>query len=416
MLNCRCMTENMADAVYRGYNVPHSTAVWLGMYRVARHFDLLKTAQPWSWYLERGYRLAYRLGSPDVGLMDGTVFRELLNALEEEGALNSTIAGWAQELKGNMKVRADGWSTAVFPYGSEFNYDSTGQEEVYLWLSAFGYQKAANATLESILGYMRSIPNWAWNGGARSMGDLGNNGKWFINRGAERVLMHYRAGLNMIPLLEHYRAFPDDYFLLPIAMGAITGQLTNIDPATGATSMGFHSFPFILEHDPRSGDYGLGFFGLSTESGAYLVRHPNPAVGWACFLCNLQFSSNQTASFVPLDPYKVRVYLEPLGLHLVAQSGYFSQLSLDLTAAKRCTITFLPAAAPIPASTQTAAVAARPYSFIRLQVTKASSFRPGSGFQVLDGAGQPVPVVRGAYQVTPAADDTQPTTVTLTWQ
>lgn len=67
-----CMTENMADATYRGYNVPHSTAVWLGMYRVARFYDKLTTAQPWTWYLERGFRLAFRLGSPDVGLMDGT--------------------------------------------------------------------------------------------------------------------------------------------------------------------------------------------------------------------------------------------------------------------------------------------------------------------------------------------------------
>lgn len=65
------MTENMADATYRGYNVPHSTAVWLGMYRVARFYDRLTTAQPWSWYLERAFRLAYKLGSPDVGLMDG---------------------------------------------------------------------------------------------------------------------------------------------------------------------------------------------------------------------------------------------------------------------------------------------------------------------------------------------------------
>lgn len=75
------------------------------------------------------------------------------------------------------------------PRSSEFNYDSTGQEEVYIWLSYFGYQDGANRTLQSILGYMRSIPNWAWNGGARSIGDLGNNGKWFINRGTERVLM-----------------------------------------------------------------------------------------------------------------------------------------------------------------------------------------------------------------------------------
>eukprot|EP00959_Pyramimonas_sp_CCMP1952_P300739 6290766-Pyramimonas_sp.AAC.1 len=57
------------------------------------------------------------------------------------------------------------------------------------------------------------------------MGDLGNNGKWFVNKGVERGLMHYRAGLNMIPLMEAYRRDPDDHLLLEIGMGAITGAI-----------------------------------------------------------------------------------------------------------------------------------------------------------------------------------------------
>ena len=62
------------------------------------------------------------------------------------------------------------------------------------------------------------------------MGDLGNNGKWFINKGVERGLMHYRAGLNMIPLIEAYRRNPDDHLLLEISMGAITGLLPKALP------------------------------------------------------------------------------------------------------------------------------------------------------------------------------------------
>ena len=339
--------------------------------------------------------------------MDGTVFRELLGALTEEGAVNATIAGWAAQLEANMLARAQGWATETFPYGSEFNFDTTGQEEVYVWLSHFGYDAAANRTLDAVLGYMRALPNWAWNGGARSMGDLGNNGKWFINRGSERVLMHYRAGLNAIPLIEAYRAHPDDFFLLPIAMGAIAGQMTNID-AAGAASMGFHSFPFVLEHDPRSGDYGLGFFGLSIESGAYVVRHPDPAVGWACFLCNVLGGSSTAVSVAPADAYHVRAYLEPLGVLLVAQAGVLARLDLD-TAARTCVVTFAPAA-DTPAG-------ARLYSTLRLQAVKASApgVRPGSSFALQDAGGQPVPVVRGAWAITPAASDADPTVVTLTW-
>ena len=63
-------------------------------------------------------------------------------------------------------------------------------------------------------------------------------GKWFVNRGVERGAMHYRAGLNMIPLIEAYRADPDDHLLLEVAMGALTGQMASIDDAGAGTWFG----------------------------------------------------------------------------------------------------------------------------------------------------------------------------------
>ena len=38
--------------------------------------------------------------------------------------------------------------------------------------------------------------------------------------------------------------------------------------------MMFHAVPHLLDFDPHSGDYGLGFFGNALESGAYYVRDP----------------------------------------------------------------------------------------------------------------------------------------------
>ena len=40
---------------------------------------------------------------------------------------------------------------------------------------------------------------------------------------------HYRSGLNAIPLLEWYKRNPDDVFLLEPALGAVAGQMNNID-------------------------------------------------------------------------------------------------------------------------------------------------------------------------------------------
>jgi hypothetical protein len=68
---------------------------------------------------------------------------------------------------------------------------------------------------------MRSLPNWAYMGGADA-GDVANGGKWLTSAGTgvgDMGKMHYRAGLNQIPLSEWYRTHPDDFFLLEIATG-----------------------------------------------------------------------------------------------------------------------------------------------------------------------------------------------------
>ena len=293
---------------------------------------------------------------------------------------------------------------------------------MFVWLSRFGYAAAANRTLEAVLGYMRAIPHWAWHAGARSGGDLGNNGKWLINRGGERMLLHYRSGLNQIVLTEAYRANPDDTFLLTTAMGALTGQLGNILPATdarapGAVSMGFHTFPGVNEFDPRSGDFGLGFFGISLEAASFLVTDAALPSRWACYLCTLlPGATPMRASLLPTDGYRIRVYLEPLGTSLILQTGAFQRVDFDLDT-RTARITLAPAASA-PASLAGAhAGGARPFSVFRLVVQKDApvGVRPGTGWVLTDAAGHACDSVRGAFVVPPNADDAVPTVATLTW-
>ena len=115
------MGERNADATYRAFNYPHHAASYWAMYHVARHYDHLKTRQPWQWcvslsskpfpplssplhsltphlhlhpspstlrYLERAAKTSLRF-SCGTGVMDGTVFREILHALKAEGELHS---------------------------------------------------------------------------------------------------------------------------------------------------------------------------------------------------------------------------------------------------------------------------------------------------------------------------------------
>ena len=127
-------------ATYRGFNYPHQIAVYYALYRVARNHPRLKTLQPWQFYLGMAANTTLTLGFARIGYMDGTVTREVLRSVLEEAeaatpgsnGTNGTSA-WdtlgARILRGE-KARADYFRTAPNPYGSEFSYDTTGQEEV----------------------------------------------------------------------------------------------------------------------------------------------------------------------------------------------------------------------------------------------------------------------------------------------
>lgn len=413
------MTEHQANATYRGFNYPHQIAVWYGMYRVARNHPHLKgPSHSWEFYLERAANTTLRLGWARIGYMDGTVTREVLRSILEEAdeAANEGRADrtpWAAlgaKVRAGEKGRADYFKTAPNPYGSEFSYDTTGQEEVVVWLLYFGYDDAASRTVEHVLQYMRPLPNWAYNGGAQA-GDVANGGKWLVTAGTGRGdsgKMHYRAGLNQIPLIEWYRRHPDDVTTLEIAVGAVSGQMSNIDE-TGAPSIYFHDVPHIMEHDAYSGDYGLGFFGSSLESSAIFVL--DKALGPLCYLCDLETSASpqdgggSVYTIKPRDAYRQRVYLEPLGTFLQADTGVFASVVLALSA-RTITVTF-ECASSTPAHTQS-------YDVLRLRVDKtvvAPSSRPGSHFRVVSPSG--TSVHRSAFEIAPPVEDDKQLTVVI---
>lgn len=413
-----CMTESFANATYRGFNYPHQIASYYAAYRIARNHDKILMRQPWEWYLERAALTVLHMGSARIGYMDGTVQREVLRSVLEEDDVAGPKSTWtalANDMVRAQKARADYWSTAKYPYGSEFSYDTTGQEEVVVWLLYFGYDDAAKRTVDHILSYMRSFPGWAFMGGAMA-GDIGNGGKWYVvaETGFAEAFgkMHYRAGLNQIPLSEWFRLHPDDFQLLEIAIGAITGQFTNIDN-NGAPGMLYNAYPHVQEHDPYTGDYGLGFFGISLESAAYFVNHDT--MGPICYLCDItspSASSNRKrpqltrGSFELRDAYRARVYFEPLGLWIQADTGNIDSVQFDI-AARQMVLVFA-AATNTPAGIQS-------YSKLRLRVDKVArnSSRPGQNFTVISPTG--AKYSRSAWEIEPCIDPGKPTAVTLTW-
>ncbi len=311
------------EQVPRSYNYPHVTALYFTLYQLARNTEGLVSHHPWDWYLTQAYETAVAMTTvgnqyAEFGVMDGSIFLETLNALKAEQWTSE-----ATDLEARMENRADHWATLAFPFGSEMAWDSTGQEEVYVWSKYFGNDDKAQITLNAILGYMPTIPHWGYNGSARRYWD-------FIYGGAkidrlERMLHHYGSSLNSIPVLSEYRDHPDDFHLLRIGFGGMMGPLSNIDEQ-GFPSMAFHAFADTLKWDARTGDYGLAFFGHAQGAGSYLVEHPE--FGWLSFGGNLS-RDGDTVVMTPLDSFRKRIYLAPVGLWLTLDSGQFESVTFS---------------------------------------------------------------------------------------
>ncbi len=311
-----------ADDPGRSYNYPHVAAAHWIMYRLSRYHEGLVDNHNWQWYLENAYHTAIAMTElapwyAEFGQMEGTVFLFILKDLQEEG-----YSELASNLETKMKERADHWKSLNYPFGSEMPWDSTGQEEVYMWSDYFGYDEKAQITLNAILAYMPTMPHWAYNGNARRYWDFLYGGK--LSR-IERQIHHYGSGLNAIPVLKQYRKTPDDFYLLRVGYGGLLGAISNITQ-DGFGPAAFHSFPSTLEIDYLSGDYGSGFFGYAVNSATYVVD--NKDFGWLAFGGNLNKTEN-TIEVSNTTAAKNKFYFQPENLWIETEAGKIASFRFE---------------------------------------------------------------------------------------
>lgn len=312
-----------AELVDRSYNYPHVAAAYWVMFRLARNYHGLVTQQNWKWYLEKSFQttLAMIKLAPyyaQYGQMEGSIFILILKDLKAEGFKKEAI-----ELEAAMRARVEVWKQLKYPFGSEMPWDSTGQEEVYMWAKFFGLDDKAIVTLNAILAYTPTVPHWAYNGNARRYWDFKFGGK--ITR-FERMIHHYGSGLNAIPVLHAYRETPSDFYLLRVGYGGLLGSISTITQ-DGFAPCAFHSFPSTLKNDGISGDFGSGFLGYALNTATYLVHHDE--FGWLAFGGNCSVEGE----WVKIDlttAAKSRMYLAPVGLWLTLDAGQFRSVSFNV--------------------------------------------------------------------------------------
>lgn len=311
-----------ADNIGRSYNYPHVAAAHWVLYKLSRNYNNLVTEEDWSIYLQRAYHTAIAMVEKapyyaQFGQMEGSVFLFILNDLKNEG-----LTAEANHLEATMRKRAEHWRTLNYPFGSEMPWDSTGQEEVYLWSKYFGFDDKALVTLNAILAYMPTVPHWGYNGSARRYWDFVYGGK--LSR-IERQLHHYGSALNAIPVLHEYRTNPDDFYLLRVGHAGMMGALANVTE-DGFGPAAFHSYPSTLAIDGISGDYGSGFYGYAVNSGTYIIKHPE--FGWLAFSGNL--TDNQNIISVEITTAsRARIFLAEENLWITTDVGEINKITYD---------------------------------------------------------------------------------------
>jgi len=311
-----------ANNLGRSYNYPHVAAAHWVLYREARYHTGLVTEKEWKWYLENAYYTSMAMVElapyyAQFGQMEGSVFLYILEDLKHEGYVEM-----AAKLEAAMKKRADHWRTLNYPFGSEMPWDSTGQEEVYMWSDYFDYHDKAEVTLNAILGYMPTVPHWGYNGSARRYWDFLYGGK--LSR-VERQLHHYGSGLNAIPVLKEFRSKPDDLYLLRVGYGGLLGAVSNIT-ADGFGPAAFHAFPSTLKIDALSGDYGSNFYGYAVNTSTYLVN--DKTYGWLSFGGNLR-KKGKIISVKITTAAKSAVFIAPAALWITLDAGTLSEVSYN---------------------------------------------------------------------------------------
>jgi hypothetical protein len=311
-----------AMSVGRSYNYPHVAAAHWAMYRLARNYNGLVTQKSWDWYLMNAYHTSMAMVElaphyAQFGQMEGSIFIQILNDLKAEGWWE-----YARKLEAAMKQRANHWATLNYPFGSEMPWDSTGQEEVYMWSEYFGFDEKAATTLKAILAYMPTVPHWAYNGNARRYWDFLYAGK--LSR-VERQIHHYGSALNAIPVLKEYRKKPDNLYLLRVGYGGLMGAISNITQ-DGFAPAAFHSFPSTLKIDGISGDYGPGFYGYAVNSSAFITH--DDEFGWLAFGGNLE-EDGDIIKVELTTAAKSRVFIAPLKLWITLDAGQLKSVSFN---------------------------------------------------------------------------------------
>lgn len=332
------------DDFTRGYAYPHVYNTFFSMYKIAkRHPTVATFRNPALTYLKRCYGILNTLYATqvnynfDTGLMGELTTPEIIAALEAEGLTTE-----AAKIRGYMATKWNNFKGNTYPYGSEYNYDNTGEEAVYTLAKMNGntaIQSKINDKTRACRGWQ---PAWYFYGVPVTI--CGEN--WWQFQYTMSL-----AGAAMDDWMRHHSSTPD-----LDARGVYAAKLGNFtavnsgqidaDPANigtvswtyqaekgnlgaqgSAEAEGTKKVRTELHNGWRSmsGEADLGLFGALKIISADVAQDPVfGLVGYGCDVAK----SGALYAVTPKDGIGQRINVLPLKLYLSAQQDRIAGSSL----------------------------------------------------------------------------------------
>ncbi|WP_322923587.1 DUF5695 domain-containing protein [Paenibacillus campi] len=342
-----------ATLTNRGYAYPHVYNTYFDMYRIARDYPgLISYKHDPNTYLLRAYHIMKALYDGPVdyslatGLMGGQTTPELIAALDREGYVTE-----ADDVREKMERKYANFSANKYPYGSEYSYDNTGEEEVYT-LARIKWETGADT--DKALEMMREI-------NAKTRASRGQMPVWYYyadpvtNTGDNWFNFQYTtslAGYTMDNWIREHLAATQptvaaEQLRLAYAsklanIGAInSGQMSN-DPANiGAASWtyqaekgnqgtngtgGGHDVPLMNGWRSMTGEADLGLFGALRVLSADVAN--DPIFGLIGYGADVQDTGN-TYQITPTDGVDQKLHVLPLNFGVELARDQYSQAEIS---------------------------------------------------------------------------------------
>ncbi len=318
-------STNVNNCFYdRAYAYPHAFNTFFSMYKIATLYpDLAAYREPALTYLNRAYGILHELysghGDPGTGYMGEQTLPEIMQALTAAG--ETTQAAFVQ---GVITKLYDAFSSSPYPYGSEYSYDNTGEEAVYMAAKQQGNASVlakVNAKTRACRG---QEPVWYYYADPVTL----NGENWWQFQYTASL-----AGYCMDDWLRNYSTAPEEDERLSYAakianISAINSGQMDADPANlGTVSWTYQAMKgnvYRSSFEPSSsklhdgwrqmaGEADLGLFGAIRILSADVAV--DPIFGLYGYGCNVEESGGCYA-ITPLDGVFKRLNLVTQKLHM----------------------------------------------------------------------------------------------------